>query len=81
LTVAGPFAATGLIVARGRIEATGGSFSVTGAVMSYAPKDFGAPTIKFSGVTIRYSPCVLDRALRRAVLAHPVVQRSWAELF
>ena len=81
LTISGPYTATGVIVARGPIDATRGAFSLTGALMSYAPKDFGVPTIKFSGVTIRYSMCAVDRALRRTLIPRPVVQRSWAELF
>jgi hypothetical protein len=81
LTISGPYTATGVIVARGPIDATRGAFSLTGALMSYAPKDSGVPTIKFSGVTIRYSMCAVDRALRRTLIPRPVVQRSWAELF
>jgi len=81
LTIAGPFAATGLIVARGPIDATAGSFALVGALMSFAPKNSGVSAIKFSGVTIRYSQCAVDRALRRAVSPRRVVQRSWVELF
>lgn len=81
LTIAGPFAASGLIVARGPIDATAGAFSLVGALMSFAPRSFGVPAIKISGVTIRYSECVVDRALRRALFPRRVVQRSWVELF
>jgi hypothetical protein len=81
LTITGPFTVTGLIVTQGRIDASAGSFSLTGAVMAFAPKSFLVPAIKFSGVTIRYSPCAIDRALRRALVPRSVSQRSWAELF
>jgi hypothetical protein len=81
LTFAGPFSATGLIVARGSIDATAGSFSLVGALMSFAPATSGAAAIKFSGVTIRYSQCAVDRALRRGSIPRRVVQRSWVELF
>ena len=81
LTIAGPFAATGLVVARGSVNATAGSFSLVGALMSFAPKNSSVAAIKFSGVTIRYSQCAVDRALRRAVNPRRVSQRSWAELF
>jgi hypothetical protein len=81
LTFAGPFSATGLIVARGPIDATAGSFSLVGALRSFAPKNFGVPAIKISGVTIRYSECAVDRALRRASNPRRVRQRSWIELF
>ena len=82
LTIAGPFAMSGLIVARGAIDATPtGTLSLDGAVMSFAPKRSGFPAIKFSRVTIRYSQCAVDRALRRALIPRRVVQRSWIELF
>ena len=82
LTIAGPFTMSGLIVARGAIDATAASsLSLVGAVMSFAPRGSGAPAIKFSGVTIRYSRCAVDRALRRALIPRRVVQRSWIELF
>jgi hypothetical protein len=81
LTITGPFVAAGLIVARGPIEAITGGFALTGAIMSYAPKNSSTPTIKFSGVTIRYSVCVVDRALRRSLIPRLVALRSWAELF
>jgi hypothetical protein len=81
LTITGTFVANGLIVARGPVEVASGSFSLTGAVMSYAAKVSGKPAIKFLGVTIRYSPCTVHRMLRRAVVPRSVSQRSWAELF
>jgi hypothetical protein len=81
LTITGPFAATGLIVARGPVSAVTGSVSLTGAVMSDAPQESLAPAIKFSGVTIRYSLCAVDRALRRSLVPRLVAHRSWAELF
>jgi len=82
LTITGPFSMSGLIVARGAIDATTeNSLSLVGAVMSFAPTGSNGPAIKFSGVTIRYSQCAVDRALRRAVIPRRVVQRSWIELF
>jgi hypothetical protein len=81
LTISGAFAATGLVVARGSVNATAGSFSLVGALMSFVPKNSSVAAIKFSGVTIRYSQCVVDRALRRAVNPRRVSQRSWVELF
>ena len=80
LTIAGPFTATGLIVARGPIVATG-PITITGSVRSFAPPGIGKLAIKFSGASIRYSRCAVERALRRALDAHPVSQRSWAEIF
>jgi hypothetical protein len=80
LTISGPFTATGLIIARGPIVATG-PVTITGSVRSFAQPGIGKLAIKFSGAAIRYSRCAVERALRRSLDAHPVSQRSWAELF
>jgi len=80
LTIAGPFTATGLIIARGPIVATG-PIAITGSVRSFSEPGIGKLAIKFSGAAIRYSRCALDRALRRALDARVVSQRSWAEIF
>jgi len=80
LTIAGPFTATGLIVARGPIVAAGG-ITIIGSIRSFAESSIGKLAIKFSGASIRYSRCAVERALRRALDAHPVSQRSWAEIF
>jgi hypothetical protein len=80
LTITGPFTATGLIVARGPIMATG-PVTITGSVRSFSQPGIGKLAIKFSGAVIRYSRCAVDRALRRALDARVVSQRSWAELF
>lgn len=80
LTITGPFTATGLIVARGPIIGTG-PITVTGSLRSFAQPGIGKLAIKFSGASIRYSRCAVERALRRALDAHPVTQRSWAEIF
>jgi hypothetical protein len=80
LRITGPFTATGLIVARGPIVATG-PITITGSVRSFSQPPIGKLAIKFSGASIRYSRCAVDRALRRALDARPVSQRSWAEIF
>jgi hypothetical protein len=81
LTVAGPVTVNGLVVARGRIEASAGALFLTGAAMSFAPRDSGHAAVHIGGGTIRYSPCVISRVLRRVVPLRPVRQRGWAELF
>lgn len=80
LTITGPFTATGLLVARGPIVAAGG-ITIIGSVRSFAESGIGKLAIKFSGASIRYSRCAVERALRRALDAHPVTQRSWSEIF
>jgi hypothetical protein len=81
LTVAGPFSATGLLVARGRITVPTGGLSLAGAMMSFARPPDDQPAIDIRGGSIRYSRCVIERALRRASEPRPVQKRSWAELF
>ena len=80
LTIAGPFTATGLVVARGPIVGTG-PITIVGSLRSFAQPGIGKLAIKFSGASIRYSRCAVERAARRALDAHPVTQRSWAEIF
>ena len=81
LTIAGSFNATGLIVVRGPIAISGGVTTITGAVMSFAPPVAEKLAIKFSGVTVRYSPCAVDRAIRSALEPQAISLRSWAEIF
>jgi len=80
LTIEGPFTATGLLVARGPITGTG-PITVVGSVRSFSQPGIGKLAIKFSGASIRYSRCAVERAMRRALDAHPVTQRSWSEIF
>jgi len=81
LTIGGPFSASGLVVSRGPIAATAGGLAVTGAIMSFAPRSPGRPAIDLGPATLRYSPCVIAKAVRRVVPLRPVRARSWAELF
>lgn len=80
VTIAGAYAVTGLIIARGRIAAVAGGFSLTGAVLSFSARD-SLPAIELSGATLRYSPCSVARAFRVALAPRPARQRSWAEVF
>jgi hypothetical protein len=81
LTITGPFAASGLLVALGRIDAKSGGLSVTGALMSFAAPADGSPAIDLTGATIQYAGCAVARAFRVAFPPRPVRDRSWAELF
>ena len=67
-------------VARGPIVATG-PITITGSVRSFSEQSIGKLAIKFSGASIRYSRCAVERALRLALDARPGSQRSWAEIF
>jgi len=75
--VAGPFALTGLLIARDSITASDG-LAVRGAMMAYGSSQVG---VRLSGGVIEYSPCQIARVLRRAVRPAPVRGRAWGELF
>jgi hypothetical protein len=77
LTLDGPFEATGLIIARGRVRSTVG-FHLTGALVSQSSAD---PSIDLHGATVRYAPCVVSRLLRRASPIVSLRSWGWAELF
>jgi hypothetical protein len=78
LTIDGPLTFSGLIIARGGIEMRGTGSVIEGIVMS-AARDSAAVT--FSGVRLRFAPCVALRAVDAAVPLRPVRERSWGELF
>lgn len=81
ITVTGPFAVTGLLVARGAISALADGFSLTGAMLAFGANSGSGPTIEVAHAVIRFSPCAITTALRLALRPKPVAQRSWAELF
>ena len=78
LLVTQPFTMTGIVIARGPIEASDSLF-LTGALLSFAPPP--QTSIALSGGAIQYAPCVVARLLRRASPPRPVRERSWSEIF
>lgn len=80
MEITGPWTVHGLVVSRGPIKAASGSIAVTGAMMSFAPPA-ATPAIDLSAGAIVWSPCGVQRALRRALGVRPARQRSWSELF
>lgn len=78
LTVDGAVDLRGLVVARGRIRSTAG-LHVTGALVSQAAGP--GPSIDLHGATVRYSPCLVSRLLRRASPIRVVRGWGWTELF
>jgi hypothetical protein len=81
LTVAGPFTASGLLVALGPIDAGAGGLTLNGTLMSFAEPTDGSPAVTLAGASIRYGGCAIARAFRVALPPRPVRGRSWAELF
>ena len=78
LRITGPFAVTGLVIARGPIAASD-SVHVTGAMLSFATSP--QTGISLSGGAVQYAPCIIARLLRRASPPRPVRERSWSEIF
>ncbi len=81
VTISGPYAVTGLVIARGRVESPNGGLVITGALLAFGAPADGSVAVRLSGAVVRYSPCAVAHALRLALPPHPVRQRSWAELF
>ena len=78
LRITGPFDATGIVIARGPIDAAD-SVHVIGAMLSFAQSPSTA--IALHGGSIVYSPCAITRLLRVASPPRPVRERSWSEIF
>lgn len=85
LTITGPVSATGLVVAGWAVHAAGAALTLTGGLMAFAPPgavgDTAADALVLTDGTIRYAPCVIARALRRAAPPKPLRDRGWIELF
>lgn len=85
VTITGPLSVTGLLVAGSAVHAADAALTVTGGLMAFAPPgvvgDTAADAIVLSEGSIRYAPCVIARALRRAAPPTPLRDRGWTELF
>ena len=81
LTIAGSWSGTGILVVRDSIDARMGTLNFTGAVMAFSAPQSGGFSMDIVAATIRYSPCIISRALRGAARLRPVGQRSWSEIF
>jgi hypothetical protein len=78
LTLHGTFAATGLIVVRGGIEASDAAVTARGALLSFNASNVS--TI-LTDLSVEYSPCVVAHVMRVALSPRVVRLRGWAELF
>jgi hypothetical protein len=79
LTVRGTFAASGLIIVRGGVDASDAVLSLRGALLVYATPP-NVSTI-LTRASVEYSPCVVARVMRVALSPRVVRLRSWAEFF
>lgn len=78
LTLRETFAASGLIIARGGVDATNAVVTLRGALLS-----FDAPNVStiLTRGSVEYSPCVVARVMRVALSPRVVRLRSWSEFF
>jgi len=79
LTLRGAFAASGVIIVRGGVDASDALFSLRGALLVYATPP-NVSTI-LTGASVEYSPCVVARVMRAALSPRVIRMRSWAEIF
>jgi len=79
LTLRGAFAASGVIIVRGGVDASDALFSLRGALLVYATPP-NVSTI-LPGASVEYSPCVVARVMRAALSPRVIRMRSWAEIF
>ena len=80
LTVAGNFAFTGAVIARGGLKMSGTGNKITGAVMaaSVSVDD----DVSLSGNTsVQYSSCALSAALSASAYPTRAIQRAWVDLY
>ncbi len=81
VSIVGPFTLNGIIIARGPIVVSTNELSVTGALLSFATPSIEQFAIDIGGGVMKFSPCVVARALRRISQLRVVQQRSWTEIF
>jgi hypothetical protein len=81
ITIMGPFAVNGLLIARGSISAVAGGFSISGSMLAYGVGSGATSPIEVARASVRFSPCDITTVLRAALPAKPVAQRSWVEFF
>jgi len=79
LRLHGTFAASGMIIVRGGVDASDAVFSLRGALLVYATPP-NVSTI-LTGASVEYAPCVVARVMRVALSPRVTRMRSWAEIF
>ena len=80
LTLSGPFTATGLVIARGRVDAGSHHFAIRGAVLSFAIP-VSQPAMNLGDASIEFSPCIIQETLWNVSILSAVKYRSWQEMF
>lgn len=80
LTLSGSFTATGLVIARGRVDAGLHHFAIRGAVLSFATP-LSQPAMDLGDASIEFAPCVIQETVWNVSILSAVKYRSWQEMF
>ena len=81
IAITGSFIGSGLIVARGVIDAHDGNMTFTGTLMSFAPRDDARFAVDIGAGTVRFARCEIAHTMRRIAPLRVVRARGWAEMF
>ncbi len=79
-TVAGNFAFTGAVIARGGLKMTGTGNKITGAVMA-ASVDVADNVALAGNTSLQYSSCALTAALSSSAYPKQAIQRAWVDMY
>ena len=81
IAIIGSFVGSGLIVARGVIDAHDANMTFNGALMSFAPRDDARFAVDIGAGTVRFARCEIAHTMRRISPLRPVRARGWSEMF
>ncbi len=79
-TVAGNFAFTGVVIARGGLKMTGTGNKITGAVMA-ASVDVADNVALAGNTSLQYSSCALLASLSGSAYPKQAIQRAWVDMY
>src|SRR6266571_801724 len=79
-TVAGNFAFTGVVIARGGLKMTGTGNKITGAVMA-ASVDVTDNVALAGNTSLQYSSCALLASLSASAYPKQAMQRAWVDMY
>ncbi len=80
ITVAGNFAFTGVVIARGGLKMTGTGNKITGAVMA-ASVDVTDNVALAGNTSLQYSSCALLASLSASAYPKQAMQRAWVDMY
>src|SRR2546430_3741998 len=78
-TVAGNFAFTGMVIARGGLKMTGTGNKIPGAVMA-ASVDVTDNVALAGNTSLQYSSCAVTSALSASAYPKQAIQRAWVDM-